>query len=151
MSTNPTPIPSSSAAPTVPTPDSLSPSLRRKYDEIVQMIVPGAIQSNKRKRPSLYVPYYSFILLLSLRSSATMSAFEKLISCCKFFMRAVHPYVTLTEVMLYGPDKHWGTALATYPSNIVSVSPAYVHSFVHLSPTLTVQLLPGKLSVKTLA
>ncbi|KAJ7791026.1 hypothetical protein B0H14DRAFT_3500999 [Mycena olivaceomarginata] len=55
-----------------------------------------------------------------------MSAFEKLISCCKFFMRAVHPYVTLTEVMLYGPDKHWGTAPAICPSNIVSVSPAEI-------------------------
>ncbi|KAJ7743887.1 hypothetical protein B0H14DRAFT_3514798 [Mycena olivaceomarginata] len=91
MSTNPTPIPSSSAAPTVPTPR-LPLSLY-------------TTESSKRKRPSF----------------ATMSAFEKLISCCKFSIRAVHPYMSLTEVMIYGPDRHWGTAPATCPSNTVSV------------------------------
>ncbi|KAJ7694304.1 hypothetical protein B0H14DRAFT_3530738 [Mycena olivaceomarginata] len=124
MSTNPSPISSSSAAPTVPTPESLSPSLRRKYDEIVQMIVPG-FQSSKRKRLILCASLLFYPSSLTT-SSAMMSAFEKLISCCKFFMRAVHPYVNLTEVMLYGPDKHWGTAPATCPSNIVSVPPAEI-------------------------
>ncbi|KAJ7938970.1 hypothetical protein B0H13DRAFT_2301171 [Mycena leptocephala] len=50
-----------------------------------------------------------------------MTCVEKLISTSKHYTRAVHPFRNLGSVMLYGPEKHWGTPPETAASNEVTI------------------------------
>ncbi|KAJ7112617.1 hypothetical protein C8R44DRAFT_882381 [Mycena epipterygia] len=111
MSSNapPTDPPSGSgSAPTVPTASTttMSAPLKRKYDDIVAALtltVGGQAQAKRRKRAPSAVPTIE----------------ERLVSIGKYFVRAVHPFMDVSEPMLYGPEHHWSAPNVTDPSNTV--------------------------------
>ncbi|KAJ7077956.1 hypothetical protein C8R44DRAFT_896105 [Mycena epipterygia] len=95
------------SAPTVSTPTMLPP-LKRKYDDIVDALRVGTLagsQAKRRKRAA----------------NAVLSTEERLIAIGKYFMRAVHPFMDISEPMLYGPEHHWSTPAAAAPSNTVVI------------------------------
>ncbi|KAJ7738801.1 hypothetical protein B0H16DRAFT_1729772 [Mycena metata] len=91
---NPVPAVVSAPASTVTTSSLLSTPLKRKYDELEQELVPGK-KASKCKKKSTFT---------------SMTPIEQLLSLAHFFPRYVHPFMELGDVLLYGPEKHWGAA-----------------------------------------
>lgn len=124
MSSNapPTDPPSGPAsAPTVPT--TTPAPLKRKYDDIVAALtghVGGQAQAKRRKRAPRCVPFPTASLML-ISDSAVLTTEERLVAIGKYFVRAVHPFMDVSEPMLYGPEHHWSTPSVVDPSNTVVI------------------------------
>ncbi|KAJ7115218.1 hypothetical protein C8R44DRAFT_928204 [Mycena epipterygia] len=96
------PLPPRSLLPLCP------PPLKRKHDDIVDALRVGTLvgsQAKRRKRAA----------------NAVLSTEERLVAIGKYFMRAMHPFMDISEPMLYGPEHHWSTPATDAPSNTVVI------------------------------
>lgn len=120
MTSNAPPPSGPAAAPTLST-NTMPAPLKRKYDDIVTALsTAGQAQAKRRRRAPQCVPFPpAFPILIS--DSAVATTEERFISIGKYFMRAVHPFMDVSEPMLYGPEHHWSTPNTATPSNTVVI------------------------------
>ncbi|KAJ7016996.1 hypothetical protein C8F04DRAFT_1280241 [Mycena alexandri] len=61
---------------------------------------------------------------------ANMNTMEQFLSLAQFFPRGVHPFMDIGDVLLYGPEKHWGPASTSkLPVSEIKRQKAHVEAF----------------------
>ncbi|KAJ7624006.1 hypothetical protein B0H17DRAFT_1219027 [Mycena rosella] len=84
---------------------------KRAFDEAIATLGTIPISSNKRtKRVTI----------------ETKSPLEKLLSCAKYFVRAVDPYMDMGLVLFHGSQAHWAVPTIVCPSSTTIVPPEHL-------------------------
>ncbi|KAJ6479807.1 hypothetical protein C8R45DRAFT_1101253 [Mycena sanguinolenta] len=94
---------STTVTPTLPT---LSPSAKRKYEEIRESFPTNAGPKKKRAKRS---------------PNAQRTTVERLDSVARYFVRAIHTYKNISTVMQDGAEHHWASPAPEIPSNEVRI------------------------------
>ncbi|KAJ7119212.1 hypothetical protein C8R43DRAFT_1137099 [Mycena crocata] len=94
---------SSSSAPVSVAPPSAA---KRKFDEVISALGSVPVVAQKRaKRDTI----------------TTKNTLDKLISCAKYFVRAVHPFMDITLALSYGAQAHWAPPSPPDASNTITI------------------------------